>query len=100
LKVAVFGSRQLVFGFRLAGIDAQEVEPSSSALNLLKKTAEDREVAIIILGQTLFHYLKDEIHRIKLAGPIPSIISLPEPSDSGNPQSANKFMEEFLGISL
>lgn len=100
MKVTVLGSRELAFGFKLAGVDSLEVEPSPEAIELLQKAATDPDVAIIILGQSLFNYLKDEVHKIRLAGPLPSIISLPEQTDSGKSHDANKLMEEFLGLSI
>ena len=100
MKVTVLGSRELVFGFRLAGVDGLEVEPCKSTVELFRETAADPDVAIIVLGQSLFKYLKEEVHKVRIAGPLPSVISLPELTDKGEPHDANALIAEFLGLSI
>lgn len=101
--MTVFGNKELVGGFKLAGVDGIVVDPLTQgdiAIKLLNDEASKKDIAIIVLGQSLFNYLINDIKKIRETGPVPAIISLPELSDDIVHLTSGQMMEELLGVNV
>ena len=100
MRIAVMGGRELAYGFKLAGVDAREVEPGAEADELFDSLASDKEVAIIILSKRLFAHLRAKVARLRQHGPLPAVLCLPDRGDPVTPVNTAQLLEEFLGLKV
>ena len=100
MRIAVLGGRELVYGFRLAGIDAHEVEPGDKAEQAFDRLAAAKDIAIIILSRRLFHHLRDRIGRLRARKPLPTVVALPERGEKAEPEDTSAFLKEYLGLKV
>ena len=100
MRIAVLGGRELAYGFKLAGVDAIEVEPGPEADELFDSYASDKDVAIIILSKRLFEQLRSKVAKLRQRGPLPAVLSLPDRGDPVTPVNTAQLLEEFLGLKV
>ncbi len=75
-KIISVGDEETSLGFSLAGItDSYTVEPDKAS-SILRKLAEDSELAILIITEEVANTNKDLLTRIKL-NPYPVIVEVP-----------------------
>ncbi len=80
MKIVVVGTRDVVNGFRLAGIkDAYECEDPWKAKEILQEIKDMNDVAIVIIPRTLSSEIRDFINEWKSEkGIYPVILEIPD----------------------
>ena len=100
MRITVMGGRELAYGFKLAGVDALEVEPGPKAEKLFDSFASNDDVAIIILSKRLFEHMRSRVAALRQRGPLPAVLSLPDRGDPVTPVNTAQLLEEFLGLKV
>lgn len=75
-KIMSIGDVETSLGFKLAGISEVFTEEPSKAASILRKLADDPELAILIITEEVAKANEDLIRRIKI-NPYPVIIEVP-----------------------
>ncbi len=100
MRIAVMGGRELAYGFKLAGVDAVEIEPGPEAEERFLSLANNENIAIIILSRTLFQFLRKHVAKLRVSRPLPAVLSLPDRGDPVTPVNTAQLLEEFLGLKV
>jgi len=98
VRVAVLGSREMVYGFRLAGIEADEVEPGPEAAARFAALTEAEDVAVIVLGHRLSRHLRDDVIRLRTTRALPAVVTLPDRGEAAVPETAAQLLAQYLGV--
>ena len=76
-KIGVMGGRETVMGFKALGLDTYPVDNAEEAKHVFREiTREEKQYAIIYVGENLAEGLQAEIDRFKDV-PTPAIILIP-----------------------
>ncbi len=87
-------------GMRLAGIEGTVTESRTEVHELLEKAAEDSEIGIILINQTLVSLCSDEISSFRKAHSLPLIIEIPDRHSDGTSNSIADYVSEAIGIKI
>lgn len=87
-----------MLGFRMIGVEGETVDSPKKALEKIQQLLNDKEIGLILVGESLAKEIEDEL--LKLEKGLPVIVRVP---DSKNPQVKEKVLETLsktLGIHL
>ncbi|GAB4271310.1 MAG: V-type ATP synthase subunit F [Deferrisomatales bacterium] len=76
-RYVVITDRETAPGFRLAGLEVQEVADREAA-EALRRTLEDREVGLVALNERFLPLLPEELRRRVEAGRPPVVVPFPD----------------------
>ena len=84
-------------GMRLAGIEGTVTESKDE---LFEKAAQDPDIGIILINQTLVSLCSDEISAFRKAHSLPLIIEIPDRHSDGTSNSIADYVSEAIGIKI
>ena len=87
-------------GMRLAGIEGVVVGDEKSAAQALSKAAEDENIAVILMNQSLYSACDSTIKSFRKAHSTPLIIEIPDKNSQSSGNSLAKYIRETVGISI
>lgn len=87
-------------GMRLAGIEGAVTESKDEVRELFEKTAQDSDIGIILINQTLVSLCSDEISAFRKAHSLPLIIEIPDRHSDGTSNSIVDYVSEAIGIKI
>ncbi len=87
-------------GMRLAGIDGTVTESKSEVRELFEKAAQNSDIGIILINQTLVALCSDEISAFRKAHSLPLIIEIPDRHSDGTSNSIADYVSEAIGIKI
>jgi V/A-type H+-transporting ATPase subunit F len=101
MRIHVLGGRDLVLGFRLAGLPGDVVGPGEDVAGALERAAADPEVAILLVSSPLARAAPEAVARLRVREGYPILFEVPEhggpPRD---PEALMKFVGEAVGLRL
>lgn len=97
MRVVAVGSRSFTLGFKLAGVEAIEVETSKDLLNVVRKLVADPDVGLIIVSEESAAEIRHELNEIRAKKAVPLIYELPTLS-GGKSIDYRAILRELLGI--
>ena len=101
MRMHVLGKRDLVVGFRLAGVRGDAVESPEQAIAAMDKVAADPEVAVIVVSSTVARHAKEQVERVRVRQGYPIVIEIAEPADAAkDPEALMRFVGEAVGLRL
>ena len=87
-------------GLRLAGIEGTVTESEEEVHELFEKAAQNPEIGIILINQTLVSLCSDEISAFRKAHSLPLIIEIPDRHSDGTSNSIADYVSEAIGIKI
>jgi len=83
-------------GYGLAGLRTVEVQTPAEAGERLRELRTQPEVGVILLEDTLYDQLPEDLHREFGRRPLPMIVPFPGPLWRVTPESAEAYIVELL----
>lgn len=83
-------------GFELAGLRTLEARTPDEAAACLRQLHEQPEVGVVLLEDSLYNKLPEELHREFGRRPLPMIVPFPGPLWAAEPESAEAYVVELL----
>ena len=87
-------------GMRLAGIEGAVTESKDEVRELFEKTAQDSDIGIILINQTLVSLCSDEISAFRKTHSLPLIIEIPDRHSDGTSNSIADYVSEAIGLKI
>ncbi len=87
-------------GMRLAGIEGTVTESRSEVHGLFEKAAQNPDIGIILINQTLVSLCSDEISAFRKEHSLPLIIEIPDRHSDGTSNSIADYVSEAIGIKI
>lgn len=87
-------------GMRLAGVESTVTENKEEVAGLFKKAAQDSEIGIILINQSLVSLCRDEISAFRKAHSLPLITEIPDRHSDGTSNSIADYVSEAIGIKI
>jgi V/A-type H+/Na+-transporting ATPase subunit F len=94
----VIGGDDVIRGFRLVGLEGQEVTSVSEARQALTKAIARKEVAIVLVSEEFSTQMSEEIEKVRLERLTPLIVEIPGPKGSTKENRMSDFIRKTLGI--
>jgi V/A-type H+-transporting ATPase subunit F len=94
------GDHDMITGFRLVGVEGNEVATVEEARIALSKGLENVDVGIIIIGEEFSSGLRDEIEKLRLSRIIPLIVEVPSAQSALREIRISDLVSKSLGIKL
>ena len=85
---------------RLAGIEGTVAESRSEVHGLFEKAAQNPDIGIILINQTLVSLCSDEISAFRKEHSLPLIIEIPDRHSDGTSNSIADYVSEAIGIKI
>jgi vacuolar-type H+-ATPase subunit F/Vma7 len=83
-------------GFSLAGLRTAEASTASEAENLLAELRRRPDAGVILVEDTLYDQLPEDVRREFGRRPLPMIVPFPGPLWQERPESAEAYIVELL----
>jgi vacuolar-type H+-ATPase subunit F/Vma7 len=80
-------------GFALAGVPSLPANDAVEATHLLERLAETPQVGVVLVEESLFDALPDELRRRLERRPLPVVIPFPGPRREEAPDAAARLVE-------
>ncbi len=77
-SVFVIGSKEVVIGFRLAGVKGEVAEDRESALKALNRALSAGSYKLILISEGIGELLRNEIEEIRAKELYPIVLEVPE----------------------
>ena len=87
-------------GLRLAGVESTVVKSREEVSSLLEKAAQDPEIGIILINQTLASQCPEEIGSFCKSHSLPAVTEIPDRSSDGTRNSIADYVSEAIGIKI
>ena len=87
-------------GLRLAGVENTVVKSREEVPDLLEKAAQDPEIGIILINQTLASLCSEEIGAFRKSHSLPAVTEIPDRSSDGSGNSIADYVSEAIGIKI
>lgn len=87
-------------GMRLAGIESTVTQSKETVSELLENAAQDSDVGIILINQTLVSLCSEEIKAFRGAHSLPLITEIPDRHSDGTSNSLADYVSEAIGIQI
>ncbi len=87
-------------GLRLAGVEGTVVQNENEVADVLSKTAEDENIALILINKSLFNMCDSAIRDFRKSHSAPVIIEIPDRDSSSSGDSLAKYIRETVGINI
>ena len=81
-------------------IEGAVTESKDEVRELFEKTAQDSDIGIILINQTLVSLCSDEISAFRKAHSLPLIIEIPDRHSDGTSNSIADYVSEAIGIKI
>lgn len=101
MQIAVVGSRDITFGFRLAGVSlAYHVEKGEEAKEVIEKLVKEKEAAVILVGESVALPIIDYIEEVSSTVVTPSILVIRDekPGKNIGGRAISRYIERATGI--
>jgi vacuolar-type H+-ATPase subunit F/Vma7 len=87
---------EVAAGFELAGLRTIEARTPEEAAARLRELHEQPEVGVVLLEDSLYDKLPEDLHREFGRRPLPMIVPFPGPLWAVEPESAEAYVVELL----
>jgi len=100
MRIHTLGGRDLVLGFRLAGIRG-DVVGAGEAAAAVERAAADADVGILVVSSSVAKEATEAIGRLRMRQGYPIVFEVPEPGGpSKDPDALMRFVGEAVGLRL
>lgn len=96
----VIGGNDVTRGFRLVGLDGEEVTSVNEARQALAKALARKDVAIILVSEEFSTQMRMDIEKARLERLTPLIVEVPGPQGSSGENQMSDFISKTLGIKI
>jgi len=101
MRYHVIGDEDTVLGFRYAGVPGDIAPDAASAREALERVARERDVAVLIMTESVADLIRDEVNRVRFNFELPLVVEVPGP---GGPSPERKdllaLIREAVGIKV
>lgn len=88
-------------GMRLAGIDGVVVHEDKEVRDVLSKTMDKEDVAVILMTERLVSLCPELVYELKLNRKQPLIVEIPDRHGSGRAKdSITRYVREAIGVKI
>lgn len=88
-------------GMRLSGITGVVVRDKNEALKEFNNCLANKDIAILIVTEKIFDFLKDELIKIKLKNKFPLVVEIPTRDGlKRDDDFITKYINESIGINV
>lgn len=94
------GDHDMIMGFRLVGVEGNEVTTVEEARVALSKGLENVDVGIIIISEEFSFGMRDEIEKLRLSRITPLIVEVPSAQSPLREVRLSDLVSKSLGIKL
>lgn len=90
-----------LIGMRLAGIDGVVVHEDKEVIDILSKTMDRDDVAVILMTERLVSLCPELVYELKLNRRQPLIVEIPDRHGSGRAKdSITRYVREAIGVKI
>lgn len=101
MKYFFIGDEETAIGFRMAGVETALVHTAEEALDALRKAIENKEIAIILIVDTIADMLREQVDQYIFTLDFPLICEIPGVnSNNQNRPSLHELAAAAIGIKL
>lgn len=101
MRLHVLGGRDLVVGFRLAGLDGEVLERPEEMPAAVERAAADPEVGIIVVSSAVARASEGVLERLRVRQGFPIVVEVAEPGEPPrDPEALMKFVGQAVGLRL
>jgi V/A-type H+-transporting ATPase subunit F len=101
MRMHVIGGRDLVVGFRLAGMRGEVATPEDDVAGAVARAAADPEVGILVVSSPVAERARAAIDRIRVRTGFPIVFEVPEAGGPPrDPDALMRFVGEAVGLRL
>ncbi len=88
-------------GMRLAGIDGVVVHTADEVEAAIKKTLDDKEIAIVLITERLVSLCPELIYKIKVDYRRPLLVEIPDRHAEGRTKdSITRYVRDAIGVKI
>jgi vacuolar-type H+-ATPase subunit F/Vma7 len=95
-KVLTVCRSEVAAGFELAGLRTAEAATAGETVNLLGELRRRPDVGVVLVEDTLYDQLPEDVRREYGRRPLPMIVPFPGPHWQERPESAEAYIVELL----
>jgi len=101
MRMHVIGGRDLVIGFRFAGMRGEVVGEGDDAVAAVERGAADAEVGVLVVSTAVAERAREVLARLRVRQGFPIVFEVPEPgSPARDPEALMRFVGEAVGLRL
>ena len=94
----VIGDNDMITGFRLVGLEGQEVTSLQEARTALSSASKRRDVAIVIISEEFSNQIRQDIDKIRQEHITPLILEVPGRKGPSGETKLSDLVSKTLGI--
>ncbi len=94
----VIGDSQMTMGFRLVGVEGQEVNSTQEAGQALRKALTRKDLALILISQEYSSQLRDEVSKAREESVVPIVLEVPGFRGTASEIKISDYIAKSLGI--
>ncbi len=101
MKYFFIGDEETAIGFRMVGVETALTRTAEDALSALQKAIEDKEIAIILIVDTVADMIREQVDQYIFTLDFPLICEIPGVNSSEqNRPSLHELATAAIGIKL
>lgn len=93
-------SLDILTGLRLAGIEGVYVKNKEELLKQFKSACNNKNLGIVILTESEFNEISDEVINIKLSNKLPLVVTIPERGGLKDKNFILRYVKDSVGIKI
>lgn len=98
----VIGDSDMITGFRLVGVEGNEVSTAQEAKQALHHALSRSDIGIILISETYLteSFMREELARIRQERVTPLIVEVPASKGSSHQTQLSEIISKILGIKI
>jgi vacuolar-type H+-ATPase subunit F/Vma7 len=96
----VIGGNDIITGFRLVGVDGEEVNSVSETRQALNRALVRKEIAIILVSEEFSSQMRGDIEKARSEHLTPLIVEVPGPKGPSGETRMSDLISKTLGIRI
>ena len=93
-------SLDVLAGIRLAGIEGVYCKDAEELENNFKMYKDKENLGIIVLTESDFNVIKDEVIKVKLSKKLPLVVTIPDKGGLKDKDFILRYIKESIGIKV
>lgn len=93
-------NKDIIIGLRLAGIEGVLVESEEDMKKKFLEATKDRNIGIIIVTETVFEIIKEEVLDLKKSGSSQLVVTIPGKAGFKDKDFIMKYIKESIGVKI
>lgn len=93
-------NKDIIIGLRLAGIEGVLAESEEEIKEHFIQATKDRNIGIIIITETVFEAIKEEVLSFKKSGSTQLVVTIPGRDGFRDKDFIMKYIKESIGVKI